>query len=53
MENNGHTCAAYVLRLWKCGHPHHPMEIQEKVMTPTYQNDFVLCKYVVLIDVII
>lgn len=46
MKNNRQICTDYVLSLFKSGRPHFPMEIQENViMTPTYETDFVICKY--------
>lgn len=30
----------------------YPMEIQENEMTPTYENDFALCKYELNINVL-
>lgn len=32
----------------KGGRPHYFLEIQENVMTPTYEKDYVFCKYELL-----
>lgn len=52
MENNRQTYTDCVLSWHESGCPHYPKEIQKHVMTPTYENDFVHCKYEILMNVI-
>lgn len=52
MLNNRQTYADYVWSQYKRGHPHYHMGVQEIVMTPAYENIFVLINNIFLFNAI-